>query len=133
VKNFPWLQEQIPGAKQKHWIQTKDGGWMHKSVHTRGKVTVKEGAIVGNDSIIEDETIIHEDARIGSNVFIGMYAHVYDGAIVGDDSYVCRKAVVGPGARIGHDAFIGAEVTVPAGAVVKAWKVLELGAREMGK
>lgn len=79
---------------------------------------------------VESPVFIHEDARIGNDVYIGAFAYIGKGAQVGDDCKIYPNVYIGdnvrigegttlfPGVRIYYDCVIGKQVTIHAGAVL---------------
>jgi len=75
---------------------------------------------------------VHEDAKIGKNVYIGEFAYIGPDAVIGDDSKIFPQAFIGdnvkigtecrinPGVKILFDCIIGNECTIHAGAVIGA-------------
>jgi UDP-3-O-[3-hydroxymyristoyl] glucosamine N-acyltransferase len=75
---------------------------------------------------------VHEDAKIGENVYIGEFAYIGSDAMIGDDSKIFPQVFIGdnvkigkecrinPGVKILFDCIIGNECTIHAGAVIGA-------------
>lgn len=79
---------------------------------------------------IESPVYIHENAKVGKDVYIGAFAYIGDAAEVGDNCKIYPNVFIGDNVRIGegttlfpgvcvyYDCVIGSQVTIHAGAVI---------------
>lgn len=79
---------------------------------------------------IESPVHIHENAKIGKDVYIGAFAYIGNGSEIGDRCKIYPNVYIGdnvkvgeettlyPGVCIYYDCVIGAQVTIHAGAVI---------------
>lgn len=75
---------------------------------------------------------VHEDAKVGENVYIGEFAYIGPDAVLGENTKIFPQAYIGdnvrigedcriyPGAKILFDCIVGDECTIHAGAVLGA-------------
>lgn len=101
---------------------------LHRSVFVTpgtyivGQVTIKRGAsvwfgavlrgdferiVIGEDSLVEDNVVVHGRVVVGRRCVIG-HGAVLHGCTVGDDAVIGANAVVFDGARIGAGALVAA-------------------------
>ncbi len=79
---------------------------------------VSETAVIGDGCVLAAGTVVHPDAAIGSQFFLGR-GWVVDGAgEVGAGTWISAGAVVGSGARVGARVVLGQNSSVGRKAVV---------------
>jgi len=114
--------------------------WVAPNAVLVGRITVRRGAsvwyncvlrsdlegaeiVVGEDSNIQDGTVIHVDENapclVGDRVTVG-HGAVLHAATIGDDSLIGMGAVVLSGARIGRGAIVASGAVVPEGVEIPA-------------
>jgi carbonic anhydrase/acetyltransferase-like protein (isoleucine patch superfamily) len=127
--------EEIRMPKELEKAKIHDDAWVAPGAVVVGKITIHRGAsiwygcvlrsdiegteiVVGEDSNIQDGTIVHVDqdlpCRIGARVTAGHRA-VLHAATIEDDCLIGMGAVVLSGAKIGRGSVIAAGAVVPEG------------------
>jgi carbonic anhydrase/acetyltransferase-like protein (isoleucine patch superfamily) len=118
---------------QNHEPEIAHSAWVAPGAHVIGQVTLGEGAsvwfgavlrgdnepiVIGNDSNIQENAVLHTDAGIplivGESVTIGHQAMLH-GCTVGDGSLIGIQAVVLNRAVIGCECLVGAGALVTEG------------------
>ncbi len=79
---------------------------------------------------IQNPSYVHPSAKLGENVFVGVFTHVGESVIINDNvklfpqvflgDYVVigRDTILHPGVKIYHHCLIGNNVTIHAGSVI---------------
>ncbi len=75
-------------------------------------VVVNSGTVVGGWSILNTNSTVEHDCRIGENVHVAPGATVSGGVTIGDNTMVGAGATVIQGITIGGDCVVGAGATV---------------------
>ena len=76
---------------------------------------INAGASIGDNCIINSQSLVEHDAKIGS------HSHIATGARVNGEATVGARCFVGSGAVIFQGCKIPDDSVVPAGAIVKRW------------
>ena len=69
-----------------------------------GDRTLANGAVIGQDAVIEQYARIEQDAVIGQDAVIEQDARIGQYAVIEQDARIGQGAVIGQGARVGPNA-----------------------------
>ncbi len=75
-------------------------------------VIVNASAAVGENCILNSQSLVEHDAVIGSNCHISTGAKINGGAIIGDGTFIGSGAIIKEGISIGRNCIVGAGVVV---------------------
>ena len=79
---------------------------------------------------IEQPSFVHENATLGSNVYVAAFTYISDGVIIGDNVKlfpgvflgnnvkIGNNSILHPGVKIYHDCWIGNNVTIHSGSAI---------------
>jgi carbonic anhydrase/acetyltransferase-like protein (isoleucine patch superfamily) len=116
-----------------------EGTWIAPTAQIIGNVTIRRNCfigfgavirgdfgpiIIGNESLIEDNVVIHTVARteIGNRVIVGHMAMIHDaviknGSLIGMKSMICEGAEIGEGAIIAEQTLVMKNQRIPSGKI----------------
>jgi len=94
---------------------------IHPNSHIRGNSIVREGCVIGPNSIIDNTELgrgskflssFADSARIGADCEVGPFSRLRPGAVLSDGVYVgnyaeIKQSTVGSGSKIGHFSYVG--------------------------
>lgn len=79
--------------------------YISDSAQVKTTIPLGYGAYIGNNSVIEIDTVIHPQVFIGNQVSIGKNCILYPGVKVMDGCIIGNDCILQPGAVIGGDGF----------------------------
>lgn len=86
---------------------------------------VSPKAILAENVVVEDGTIIAHGGNIGVDAVLGQFAMINMGAILGHDCLIKSRAIVAPGAFVGGGSAIGSDTII--GPLAKVLQGISIG------
>ena len=100
-----------PGIRKTLFGRLKSVGFVFPVIVSPHAV-VSENSIVGEGTVVMHHAVVNSGARVGENCILNTKALVEHDVVVGGHTHISTAYVINGGAKLGSDSFVGSNATV---------------------